>query len=131
MIKIETPWERAQNRQKGRKPKHARSEEHGAKGGKLQVNSGRFWHSKRDFRKFNFIFENRQTDSDSISIKGKELKKIAREAIFENALPAMRLDFSALGEDWSLIRSSDLQDFFEAFKLMEALLDGRGEDIEN
>lgn len=123
---MQPPWERAQQRLKASKPKHVRSEHRGANGGRLQVNSGRFWFSKRDFRKFNFVFENRQTDGKTITINGSELKKITRESIFENALPAMRLDFTALGEDWTLIRSADFTDFFEALKLLEGLLDDGG-----
>lgn len=124
MIKISTPWEKAQKRLKQTKPKHVRSEQRGAQGGALQINSGRFWHSKRDFRKFNFIFENRQTDSKTITVNAQELKKITRESIFENALPAMRLDFTDQGEDWTLLRTSDFTEFFEALKLLEAMLDG-------
>lgn len=118
----DTPWEAARRRLSSTKPKHQRSEERGATGGgKMQVNSGRFWFSKRDFKKFFFLFENRQTDADSYTIKRKELKKITKEAIFENALPAMRIDFSSDG-DWVLIRGIDFQDFYEVYNLMEALL---------
>lgn len=119
----DTPWERARRRQQGTKPKHARSEQRGALGGSLQINSGRFWHSKRDFRKFQFIFENRQSDSKTIAVNALELSKISREAIFEDSLPAMRLDFTSHGEEWVLIRACDFQDFFEALKLLEGLVE--------
>src|SRR5438105_2668929 len=100
------PWEEARKRLGVKKPKHQRSEIEGARGndGKLQVNSGRTWFSKRDFRKFNFIFENRQTDKKSYAVNAQELKQITREAFFEKGLPAMRLDFSVYSEDWVLLR---------------------------
>jgi hypothetical protein len=40
----------------------------------------------------------------------------------------MRLDFTELGEDWTLIRSSDFTEFFETLKMLEALLIERETD---
>lgn len=119
------PWEEARERLRGRRgqTKHAASEAAGAQGGSLQINSGRYWHSKRDFKKFTFLFENRQTDSKTITINSQELKRITREAMFEHSLPAMRLDFTTAHEDWSLIRSRDLQDFHDHLAQLEGLLE--------
>lgn len=127
---METPWGQARKRLNTQKPKHQRSEIEGARGngGTLQINSGRTWFSKRDFRKFNFIVENRQTDNKTYSVDARELKKITREAHFEKGLPAMRLDFSTFNEDWVLIRRVDFEDFFQAFKMLEGLLESEREN---
>lgn len=108
-----TPWDEARKRLsvKRGQTKHAASEAEGAReGGTLQINSGRFWHSKRDWAKFGYLFENRQTDSKTITINAVELGKIVRESMFEHKLPAMRLDFSKYNEDWVLVRRADFEE---------------------
>lgn len=120
------PWQVARDRlsTKRGQTRHARSEQVGAAGGggTMQVNSGRLWFSKRDFKKFDFLFENRQTDGKTITVNGEELRKISREAVFEHALPAMRLDFSKLHEDWVLIRRKDFEEQNELILQLQGLL---------
>ena len=118
-----TPWQRA------RATRSQIQEERFGKsvGARPQVNSGRLWWSKRDNRKFDFLVENRTTENDSYSVKGKELKKIASDAIFHNSLPALNIEFSNLHEDWILVRTSDL----EAMTIRLAELEALAEDLLN
>lgn len=127
------PWEDARQRLlHKRKTAGARSE--AGLGGALQINSGRHWFSKRDTKKLGFLFENRQTQGKTITVNAEELEKIAREAIFENSFPAMRLDFTNYHEDWVLIRRSDFESLSDENSQLIALvrdLNRRIEELEN
>jgi hypothetical protein len=102
---MKVPW----NENRKKKTAGQASEERGARvlGGRLQTNSGRFWFSKRDFKALGLLVENRYTENKSISVKHQELKKITREAIHEDSLPAMRLDFA--GDAWLLIPEKHIE----------------------
>jgi hypothetical protein len=89
---METPWRQVKN------SKSRRQEERLAKvpGGRKQINSGRFWHSRRDAKIRDFLIEARGTDSESYSISQKEFEQIAKQAVITppGMLPAIQIDFS-------------------------------------
>lgn len=116
------PWIEAQERlSRSRRTKAAQSEIDF--GGSPQINSGRFWHSKRDVKKFDFLFENRQTDGKTITINALELAKIVRDAVFEHSFPAMRLDFSKHFQRWILVRESEFEDMHTRILELEGALE--------
>lgn len=119
------PWQVARDRlsiRRGQKRHHRSEQDLASGGGAMQVNSGRLWHSKRDVKKFDFLFENRQTDGKTITVNAPELQKIGREAVFEHSLPAMRLDFSKYHEDWVLIRRGDFEEQNQLILQLEGLV---------
>lgn len=90
----ETPWARA------KKTKSQRQEERfgDMQGGRKQVNSGRFWRSKRDAVLHNFLVEARTTDAGSYRVEKKEFYSIKKEGLQTppGLLPAMQLDLGEL-----------------------------------
>lgn len=116
---METPWKRANEM------RHVKQERNfgKSKGANPQLNSGRFWHSKRDNKKFSFLVENRTTNAGSYTIKAKELKQLTRDAFFHSNIPAMNIEFEKESEDWTLIRSVDLEEMQERMLGLEAALE--------
>lgn len=91
---IETPWQRA------KKTKSQKQEERLGKmpGGKKQINSGRFWRSKRDARLHNFLIEARTTEAGSYRVERAEFLSIRKEALQTppGLLPGMQIDLGDL-----------------------------------
>lgn len=100
----ETPWDMAKKRQAYQRQETSLSE-----GGKKQINSGRFWFSKRDVRNWGFLLEARTTTSKSFSIKAEELIKLIQDALFHNSLPGMPIEFEEYNQKWILIRQTDFE----------------------
>ncbi len=90
----DTPWARA------KKTKSQRQEERigNMEGGGKQVNSGRFWRSKRDNTLHNFLVEARTTDAGSYRIEKKEFLAIKRNGLETppGLLPSMQIDLGEL-----------------------------------
>jgi hypothetical protein len=119
MPERETPWARA------KKTKSQRQEERNGKmeGGSKQINSGRFWRSKRDNRLHNFLVESRTTDAGSYRIEKKEFLDIKREGLQTppGLLPSMQID---LGELYLMvIELSAFQDMNVRILELEAKLE--------
>lgn len=97
MSDLPTPWKRAKQLRSG-------LQEEGIarmRGGKKQVNSGRFWRWKRDAILHEFLIEARTTDkrdSDSYRISRKEFLSIRKEALQTppGLLPAMAIQIQDL-----------------------------------
>jgi hypothetical protein len=91
---METPWERA------RKTKSERQEERlgNLPGGNRQINSGRFWRSKRDATLFEFLIEARTTEKGSYTISYDEFRAIEKNALQTppGCLPGMQIDLRSL-----------------------------------
>lgn len=90
----ETPWLRA------KKTKSQRQEERlgDMPGGKKQINSGRFWRSKRDAVLHNFLVEARTTEAGSYRIEKKEFMAIKKQGLQTppGLLPAIQVDLDEL-----------------------------------
>lgn len=92
---LESPWGRAKT-----KTKSQRQEERLGKmeGGKKQINSGRFWRSKRDAVLHSFLVEARTTDAGSYRIEKQEFLDIKKQGLQTppGLLPAMQIDLGEL-----------------------------------
>lgn len=92
---METPWLRAK-----KKTKSQRQEERlgNMEGGKKQINSGRFWHSKRDNVLHDFLIEARDTETGSYRISRSEFLDIRYNArqTPPGLLPAIQIDLGDL-----------------------------------
>jgi hypothetical protein len=90
----ETPWVRA------KRTKSQQQEERLGKmpGGSKQINSGRFWRSKRDAVLHNFLIEARTTDAGSYRIEKQEFLDIKKQGLQTppGLLPAMQIDLGEL-----------------------------------
>lgn len=123
----DTPWARA------KKTKSQRQEERlgEMQGGKKQINSGRFWRSKRDAVLHNFLIEARTTDAGSYRIEKKEFLDIKRQGLQTppGLLPSMQLDLGEL--HLMVVELSAFQDMSVRILELEALLERQnGEESE-
>jgi len=125
MADLELPWNRAKQRQQAISQNQERRL---AQAGGRQVNSGRTaWYSKRDVERLGFLHEARVTDGKTITVNVEELKKLVKDAIFHDALPAMSLEFLQHGERWTLVREKDHDELQNELTLLKAQLNRMNE----
>lgn len=115
----ETPWLRA------KKTKSQRQEERNGKmeGGSKQINSGRFWRSKRDNTLHSFLVESRTTDAGSYRIDKKEFLDIKRDGLQTppGLLPSIQVDLGEL--HLMIVELSAFQDMAVRILELEALME--------
>ena len=108
---LQTPWKKAREKQA-----YQRQEERlaASPGARAQVNSGRYWFSKRDVRKNGFLIEARTTQAKSYSISAEEWDKLTNESFTQppGLLPAMQIDLQ--GSRLWVMRQED----FDYFQIM-------------
>lgn len=116
---VDTPWARA------KKTKSQKQEERigNMEGGKKQINSGRFWRSKRDAVLHNFLVEARTTDAGSYRIEKKEFFNIKRQGLETppGLLPSMQIDLGEL--HLMVVELSAFQDMSMRILELEARLE--------
>jgi hypothetical protein len=124
---METPWQRAKG-----KTKSQRQEERlgNMEGGSKQINSGRFWRSKRDATLHDFLIEARTTDQGSYRISRSEFLDIRYQGrqTPPGLLPAMQIDLGDL--HLILIELKAFQDAQLRIVELEALLEHVREERE-
>jgi hypothetical protein len=119
---LETPWSRA------RKLRTAQQEQKlgQMEGGSQQINSGRFWHSRRDAKLFNFLIEARTNENPTVKsyrIERDEWLEMRKDAYREppGLKPAMQITIQDL--DLVVIELDDFRDMNIRLIALEAMLE--------
>lgn len=119
-VELDLPWRRATPQSRSQ-----RQEERLAKrpGGGKQINSGRFWHSKRDGRQFQFLIEARTTEAGSYRVSEEEFQKIKKDAYATppGLLPCLQIEFRS--DTLDVVRHEDLESLLVTLAAMEAYIE--------
>jgi hypothetical protein len=77
--------------------------------GRTTPRSGGMWNKPGDVSTLKFLFDCKYTDKDSYSVKSATLKKIYKEAILSNKLPALSVQLKD-GTEFVAIRKDDFME---------------------
>jgi hypothetical protein len=116
---MNTPWSRARKLRTAQQEKKLGQME----GGSQQINSGRFWHSRRDAKLFDFLIEARTTEAESYRIQKEEWIQIRKDALREplGLKPAIQITIGDL--DLVVIELDHFQDMNIRLVALEAQLE--------
>lgn len=79
-------------------------------GGKAHLNSGAMWFGKSDFSNDVWQIEDKFTHENKYSIQFSIIKKIEKEALKLNKLPALRFGFHGTNRNYILVEKKHLTD---------------------
>ena len=92
-------------------------------GGSKQINSGRFWHSRRDNKLYDFLIEARTTEAESYRIEREEWLQMRRDAIREppGMKPGMQISIKDL--DLIVVELNHFHDMQVRLVALEAMVE--------